>query len=85
MRITQKLLVEVRRSRSMLQKLVQALSPTLVVRHEANCDDEGSWLCSSFDLHSGLTVVEVPAERLPAGFADTMPFWKPGMHVPTQA
>jgi hypothetical protein len=69
----------------MLQQLVQTLSTTTMARRDPGDDDECSWLCSSFDLHCGLTVVELADERLPTGGADSPSTSIPGGHTPTQA
>jgi hypothetical protein len=68
-----------RGSLSMLQQLVQTL-PTIHLFHTNAPRHSGadSWLSSSFDLHHGLTVTE-----LPTVFADTMPAWMPGKLSPT--
>lgn len=69
----------------MLQQLVQNLSSANRVHRAPSRASQDSWLSSSFDLQSGLTVVEMANERLPPVFADTMPFWMPGKTSPTQA
>jgi hypothetical protein len=64
---------------TMLQQLVQTL-PSIHLFHKNAPRHAGadSWLSSSFDLHHGLTVTE-----LPTGFADTMPAWMPATLSPT--
>jgi hypothetical protein len=65
----------------MLQQLVQNLSSITVFQAGAPRAGQDSWLSSSFDLCHGLTVTELTAEladKLPTGFADTMPAWMPG-------
>lgn len=68
----------------MLQQLVQNLTSINIVHHAPSRASQDSWLSSSFDLRSGLTVIETD-ERPPAVFADTLPFWMPGKVSPTQA
>jgi hypothetical protein len=72
----------------MLQQLVQNLSSITVFHTGAPRAGQDSWLSSSFDLCHGLTVTELTAEladKLPTGFADTMPAWMPGKQSLTPA